>query len=205
MTSSSVKLQIILGSTRPNRYSEKLAVWLHDLARETGHDAELVDLRDYPLPFFNEVMSPAFYGDNYPSEAIETWSKKIAEADGYLVVSPEYNHGYSAILKNALDYGYKQWNRKAIGFAGYGGVGGARAIEQLRLVAIELQLAPVRDAVHVPLPVYMATMGEAVPVKPELFEPIKPFAEKLLSELAWWSAALKTARQADAAKLSAAA
>src|SRR6202011_271883 len=106
-----------------------------------------IDLRDHPLPFFNEPRSPAYGPVN--NEAARLWAGKLATLDGLIIVTPEYNHAPGALLKSALDYAYKEFNRKPIGFVGYGGVGAARAVEQLRLISIELQMAPVAHAVHV--------------------------------------------------------
>jgi NAD(P)H-dependent FMN reductase len=97
----------------------------------------------------------------------------VGEADGYVIVSPEYNHGYSAVLKNALDWVYTEWTKKPVGFVGYGSTGGARAIEQLRQVVVELDMVPLREAIHVPLEVYLAVMKETAPAAPELFKPLR--------------------------------
>ena len=140
-----MKIQVILGSTRQGRFGEKIASWVMEHAAE----AELLDLRDYPLPFFDESVSPSSIKEPYTNPAVAKWTKKISEGDAYLVITPEYNHGYPAVPKNALDYVYKEWNGKKIGFVGYGVVGAVRAIEQLRQDAIELRMIPLRDAVHI--------------------------------------------------------
>jgi len=140
-------------------------------------------------------------GHEYTNEVARKWTDKIAEADGYIIVTAEYNHGYPAVLKNALDYIFKEWNRKAVGFVGYGGAGGARAIEQLRQVAVELQMVPIRNAVHIPIEVYMAVMNEKVPVNPDLFKPLREGrldrVEAFLNDLLWTTQALKKARDED--------
>src|SRR5262245_48304853 len=101
---SPLKIHVIIGSTRPNRFSEKAAQWIYEIAQEREALAvELVDLRDYPLPFFDEPMSPMRLNGAYSNEVAHQWSQKVAEADGYIIVSPEYNHGYPAVLKNAFD------------------------------------------------------------------------------------------------------
>ena len=120
------------------------------------------------------------------------WQKKVGEFDGYIFVTAEYNHGIPAVLKNALDYAYPEWNKKAAAFVGYGAVGGARAIEQLRLVCIELQLAPTRTGVHIQGADFMAVFRQGKPIS-EL-EYLKPNADSMLDELAWWTGALKAAR-----------
>jgi NAD(P)H-dependent FMN reductase len=135
-------------------------------------------------------LPAALLASDSPQEAVARWAKKVAEANGYIIVSPEYNHGYSAVLKNAFDHTYAEWHRKPIGFVGYGGVGGARAIEQLRMVAIEFEMAPIRNAVHLPTEVYLGVNQG----KPEPFEPVKAQAERFLTQLLWWTNALKKAR-----------
>ncbi len=148
MSLQEARIGIIIGSTREGRFGEKPASWIHEIARQrTDLAFELIDLRNHPLPFFNEPMSPAWAP--VQNEAAQRWAAKLATLDGLIVVTPEYNHGPSAVLKNALDYAYKEFIHKPIGFVGYGGVGAARAVEQLRLVAVELQMAPVRNAVHI--------------------------------------------------------
>lgn len=195
-TASSIKIKVIVGSTRQNRFSEKPAYWIfEEVKKKGGVDVELLDLRDYPMPFYNEPTSPAMIKDgNYPNEIVKKWAEKIKEADAYIVVTPEYNHGYPAVLKNAMDHVYYEWNNKPVGFVSYGGVGGARSVEQLRLVAIELQMAPIRNAIHIPTPVYMSMMNEKAPVKPELFESLKNAKDNFLNQLLWWARALKAAR-----------
>lgn len=189
-----MKLQVIIGSLRPNRFADKPAQWIAQEARKReGVEVELVDLKDYPLPFFAEPVPPARMKGNYPNPEVARWSKKVAEADGYIMVTPEYNHGPSAVLKNALDHLYPEWQRKPVGFIGYGGVGGARAIEQLRLIAVELEMAPIRPAVHISTDVYSAVTSG----KPDAFDSMKARADGFLDQLLWWTRALKTAREQD--------
>jgi len=145
-----IKLGIILGSTRPGRNGEQVAKWVYDIAsRRSDADFELVDLLDYPLPHLDEPLPPSF--GNYQNEHTKQWASKIASFDGFVIVTPEYNHGTSGVLKNAIDYLYAEWNNKAVGFVSYGAVGGARAAEHLRLVAGELQMADVRQQVALSL------------------------------------------------------
>ena len=145
-----VRIGITLGSTRPNRNGEQVARWVYDVAsRRDDAEFELVDLRDYPLPHLDEPLPPAM--GQYQNEHTKQWAEKIASFDGFVIVTPEYNHSTSAVLKNALDYLYAEWNNKAVGFVSYGAVGGARAAEHLRLVAGELQMADVRQQVALSL------------------------------------------------------
>jgi NAD(P)H-dependent FMN reductase len=192
------KILVILGSTREGRYGDKPADWITgQLAADPRFDPELVDLRDWPLPMFDQPRSPTRVTDgNYGNELANRWGPKVASADGYVIIAAEYNHGYTAALKNALDWVYREWNRKPVTFVGYGNAGGARAIEQLRQVAIELEMAPIRRAVHLPLDVFRATMKLAGPVDPALFAPAEPAAKLMLDDLAWWTAALAKARAA---------
>jgi len=134
----------------------------------------------------------------YDDEGVQRWADRIADGDAFVIVSPEYNHGYPAVLKNAIDYIYPEWVNKPVGFVSYGNAGGARAAEQLRQVAIEMQMWPIRSAIHLPVAVYMAVMHESVPVSPELFKPLKEgrinYVERFFHELLWAPRALKHAR-----------
>jgi NAD(P)H-dependent FMN reductase len=153
-------------------------------------DVELLDLRDYPLPFFNESTSPAWAMPH--NEVAQRWAKWVAAMDGFIFVTAEYNHGIPAVLKNALDYAYKEFNRKPAAYVGYGGVGAARAIEQLRLVNVELQMAPTRSAVHIAGTDFMAMFlhGKSFAETPHL----EPAARAMLDDFIWWVRALKRAR-----------
>lgn len=144
-----MKIQIILGSTRNHRVGEKVANWVYSQVKDIPDaEVELVDLENFPLPFYDEPIIPKLIKGNYSNEIAKKWATKVAEADGYIVVTPEYNHGYPAVLKNAFDYVYDEWNNKPIGFVSYGGIsGGLRAVEQLRQVVVELQMVPIRESV----------------------------------------------------------
>jgi NAD(P)H-dependent FMN reductase len=194
-----LKIKVIIGSTRQNRFSEKPAHWIYEEAKKKdGVKIELLDLRDYPMPFFNEPVSPAMSGGKYSNEIVNRWSEKIMDSDAFIIVTPEYNHGYPAVLKNALDSIFPEWNRKAVGFVSYGNAGGARSVEQLRQVVIELQMVPIRSAIHIPVDVYMAVMNEKVPVDPDLFKPLRDRLDRVevfLNELISMAKALKVARE----------
>ncbi|MGO4301279.1 NADPH-dependent FMN reductase [Leifsonia sp. RAF41] len=143
-------IAIIIGSTRPGRKGEEIARWVQQAASERpGVSYDLVDLVDFPLPHLDEVIPPAM--GQYANEHTRNWAAKIAQYDGYIFVTPEYNHSTSGVLKNALDYIYAEWNNKAAGFVSYGSVGGTRAVEHLRLIAAELQMATVRSQVALSL------------------------------------------------------
>jgi len=187
---STLAIKVIVGSTRPNRFSEKPAEWIFNLAKQRSDlNVELLDLRDYPLPFFEEAMPPGMAKDAYTNPVVVKWRDKIRESDGFIICTPEYNHGYPAVLKNALDYTYFAWSRKAVSFVSWGGVGGARGVEQLRAVAVELDMAPTRFAVHIPNPWFMKSVSEIDT------EANQQSAKALLDNLTWWAAALKAARK----------
>jgi NAD(P)H-dependent FMN reductase len=142
-----IKIGIILGSTRPNRSGEQVATWVHDLAsRRSDAEFELLDLRDYPLPYLDETLPPSM--GQYQNEHTKQWAATIASFDGFIMVTPEYNHSTSAALKNALDYLYAEWNNKAAGFVSYGLAGGARAAEHL----LQARRLPRRHAGHADRP-----------------------------------------------------
>jgi NAD(P)H-dependent FMN reductase len=191
-----LNIKVILGSTRPNRFGDKPAQWiLEEVKKLEGVSAELLDLRDYPMPFFNEPKSASESKEQFSDEVAVRWAKKIGEADAYIILTPEYNHGYSAVLKNALDYAYASWNKKPVGFVAWGGVGGARAVEQLREVVVELQMASVRSAVHITSSWLL--VDENGNLKPGALDPFKKSAEAMLGQLLWWGKALKTAREQE--------
>jgi NAD(P)H-dependent FMN reductase len=140
------RIGVILGSTRPGRRGEPVARWVMDEARlRTDAEFELVDLADYPLPHLDEPLPPSM--GQYQNEHTRQWAATIGRFDGYIFVTPEYNHGTSGVLKNAIDFLYGEWNNKAMGVVSYGAAGGVRAAEHLRLVAGELQMADVRTNV----------------------------------------------------------
>ena len=186
-------ISVIIGSTRQGRFSEKPAKWIHQHLERRGIQARLHDLRDFPLPFFDEPVPPAMPGRApYANDVVQQWTAEISKSDGFVVVTPEYNYGPSAVLKNALDWVYPEWNRKAIAFVSYGGAGGARSVQQLRETAIELQLAPIRSSVHIPAATLWAHFqgGDVDAGLAELEAP----ANAMIDDLLWWTSALKAAR-----------
>ena len=183
-----IKVAIILGSTRPGRNGEQVAKWVHDLARKrTDASFELVDLKDHPLPLLDEPIPPS--AGHYSQPHTKAWAEKIAGFDAFVFVAPEYNHGVSGALKNAIDFVYAEWNNKAAGFVSYGSAGGARAVEQLRLILAELQVATVRAQVMFSLSTEFENM--------QTFKP-GPGKEAqlttMLNQLVAWGTALKTLR-----------
>jgi len=185
------RIGIVIGTTRQGRFGDKPATWIAGhLARYQDLAGEIIDLRDHDLPFFDEAMSPIYAMPNCPGAS--SWSQRIAAMDGFIFVTAEYNHGISGVLKNALDHAYREFNRKPAAFIGYGGVGAARAVEQLRLIAVELQMAPLRHAVHITLEPYLAVVSGRNAI--DDFDFLNAGAAALLDELVWWTEALAVAR-----------
>jgi len=187
-----LKIGIIISTTRAARFGDRPAKWIKDMAsRRENLEVEILDLRDYPMPFFDEVASNA----SVPSqnEVAQRWQKKVAEFDGYIFVTAEYNRGVPAVLKNALDYAYPEWNKKPAAFIGYGSVGAARAIEQLRLVAVELQMAPTRTGVHIQGADFLAAWKGGKEIAKLTY--LQQNANDMLDQLVWWASALSAARE----------
>jgi NAD(P)H-dependent FMN reductase len=189
---STLKIKIIVGSTRANRFSEKPSRWIFEEAKKRPDlDVELLDLRDFPLPHFDQGIPPGMQGPKgYPDPMITKWREKVIEGDGFIICTPEYNHGYPGVLKDALDHVYYDWSRKPVAFVSWGGTGGTRCVEQLRMVTIELDMAPTRFAVHIPNPWFIKEASELQT------EANQQSAKALLDHLTWWTRALKSARQA---------
>ncbi|OGI16124.1 MAG: hypothetical protein A2878_03140 [Candidatus Moranbacteria bacterium RIFCSPHIGHO2_01_FULL_54_31] len=185
-----LKVKIILGSTRAGRQGDKPAQFVHTLAKERADwEVELLDLKEWDMPLAMSAKPPK--SGEYDDEMTKKWAAVIGEADAYIIVTPEYNHGYPAVLKNALDRIYNEWLNKPVAFVGYGAMlGGGRAVEQLRQVAIELQMAPIREAVFVPL-VWQAFDESGKPAN----EQLTAGAQVMFAQLTWWGEALKAARE----------
>ena len=183
-----IRIGIIIGSTRPGRNGEAVANWVFEIAKKSGNaEYELVDIADFNLPVYDEPIPPSM-GD-YSKPHTKAWSAKIASFDGFVFVTPEYNRATSGALKNAIDFLYKEWNNKAAGFVGYGSFLGSRAVENLRLIMGELQIADVR-----------AQVGLSLFTDFENFSVFKPGAHHeqsvntMLDQVVAWSGALKTLR-----------
>jgi NAD(P)H-dependent FMN reductase len=157
---------------------------------------ETLDLREWAIPFYEEPSTPSVTGGAYTNPAAERWRHKIGEFDGFIATAAEYNHGPTAVLKNAFDSAHNEWAEKPISYVGYGGVGGARAVEQLRMVAIELQMTPIKQAVHIGLEPFVGVLmqGKSLDDYPFLTQA----RTAMLDRLVWWANALKTARTARA-------
>ena len=195
---SKPKIAVVIGSVRPTRFGDKPAKWIADHAKARGDvDVEIVDLADYTLPLFDAPASDAWMPT--PNDVAAKWQAKLDQFDGYIFVVAEYNHSITGALKNALDWAYKPFNRKAAAFVGYGSVGGARAVEHLRGILAELQAAQVRTAIHIGgsdfIPIMMGQKS---------WDDVKgsfdAFVPGFLDDLAWWTKATKAARQQDQAQ-----
>jgi NAD(P)H-dependent FMN reductase len=194
---STPHILIIVASTRTQRFADHPLAWLRDrLAAEPDLTFEVLDLREHPLPFYDRPVSPAMARREYSSPEERTVGEILERADGFLVITNEYNHGYSAALKNVLDHYFAEFNHKPMSFVGYGNVGGSRAIEQLRLVAAELDMASVRPTVHLFGPQMMEIRNDPAAAA-EVFAALDPRLDLLIADLRWWSSALKTARDAE--------
>lgn len=164
-------------------------------AQRTDAAYEVLDLRDYPLPFFEEFASNAYAPTQ--NEVGVRWQQKLAGFDGYIFITAEYNHGPTGVLKNALDYAYPEWNRKPAAFVGYGSVGAARAIEQLRMIAVELQMAPIRTGVHIQGADFFGAWQQGAALEDMVH--LQPGVTSMLDELTWWTTALKGTRDVASA------
>lgn len=183
-----LKIGIILGSTRPGRIGEAVAHWVYETARKRNDaEYELIDVKDFNLPLLDEEIPPS--QDKYSHSHTKTWAAKIDSFDAFVFVSAEYNHGIPGALKNAIDFIYKEWNNKAAGFVSYGSMGGSRAVEQLRLVMAELQIADVRAQVALSLFTDFENFS--------IFKPSDHHETSLntmLDQVLAWAGALKTLR-----------
>lgn len=196
--SSPLRIGIVVGTTRQNRFADKPAEWLLNIARKRDDSLaafELIDLRDYPMPFFDEPVSPLVAPSK--NEIVQRWASTVRSLDGFVFITAEYNHGVPAVLKNAIDHVYPEFVRKPAAFVAYGNAGGARAVEQLRAVLAELQVAPVRSAVHIGYAEFigMLMQGRTFNDYPYL----EQSAGAMLDDLLWWARTLRSGRELNAA------
>ncbi len=187
-----LRIAIIIGSTRPGRKGETVAKWVYEIAQKRADaEFELVDIKDFKLPLLDEPVPPIM--GQYSQQHTKVWSAKISSFDAYVFVTPEYNHATSAALKNAIDFLYHEWVNKAAGFVGYGGAAGVRAVENLRLIMGEMQVATVR-----------AQVGLSLFSDFENFSVFKPAPQQeqsvnaVLDQVIAWGGALKTLREKQA-------
>lgn len=186
------KIGIIISSTRASRIGQSAAEYVHSVAQKrTDLSFEIIDLRDYPMPFFDEIASNAYVPST--NEVAQTWQKKIGSLDGFIFITAEYNNSITAALKNALDYAYPEWNRKAAAYFSYGSAGGARAVQHLRDICVELQMAPIRQSVLIMGNDFYPIMNGQKQIQdlPNLESQVM----SMLDQLSWWTTALKNARE----------
>ncbi|MCU1476064.1 MAG: NAD(P)H-dependent oxidoreductase [Subtercola sp.] len=186
------RIALIVASTRTTRFADNPLAWI--LPKLTGFEVDVVDLRDLNLPYYDLPTPPAWSHRQYSSEAERMLGERLDAADGFIVITNEFNHGYSAALKNVLDHYFIEFSHKPIAFVGYGNVGGSRAIEQLRQVAIELDMVPVKVSVNIMGPQFFA-IREGVPVD-EAFAPLEDALKRMLEGFTWWADATSAARLA---------
>lgn len=183
-----LKIAVMIGSTRPQRVGESVARWVYEIAQKRSDAVfELVDIKDFSLPLLDEPV-PASRGQ-YSQPHTRAWAAKIESFDGFVFVTPEYNHGISGALKNALDFVYREWNNKSAGLVSYGSAGGARAAEQLRLILSELQIAHVRNQVMFSL---FTDFEDFKVFTPHLRH--EKSVQAMLDQVLAWAEALKTLR-----------
>lgn len=191
------KIGIILSSTRETRFADRPAKWVQDIATARGDaDYEIVDLRDYPLPFFDAVGSPRFVP--LTDEAQLRFARKIGEFDGYIFVTAEYNHTIPGVLSNALTYIYSETERKPAAFVGYGAVGGSRAVEHLRMLVVELSMVPTRSAVHINMEPLLGMLRGGKDFAD--YDYLAPTVTAMLDELSWYVRTLKAGRELELAQ-----
>jgi len=187
-----LKIAIIIGSTRPGRVGESVARWVYGLTQHRSDaEFELVDIAAFNLPLLDEPVPPSM--GKYSKEHTKTWAAKMASFDGYVFVTPEYNHSTSAALKNAIDFLFAEWNNKVAGFVGYGSAGGVRAVEHLRLIMAEVQIATVRNQVMLSLHDDFENYS--------VFKPRKHHentVSQLMDQVIAWGGALKILREKGA-------
>src|SRR5688500_9983118 len=182
------KILIILGSPRPTRQGVKEAKWAKEVtSKRTSLEFEFVDLTDLNLPMLNEPES-AISG-HYINDTTKAWSAKVAAADGFIIITPEYNHSFPGVLKNALDHLYHEWNRKPVAFVGYGGHLGVRSVDQLRLVACGMEMATVYSQVEIDIFAQVDENGNFTATPKNDAQ-----AKRMLDELKWWAQTLSAGR-----------
>lgn len=188
-----LKILVVLGSIREGRVGDKVGSWVMEEAskREPQFDYELLDLKDYPMKLYQEAKHPAMLNGQSSDGNANKWIQKVKEADGFIFVTPEYNHLPSGALKNAIDYPYNEWHKKPIAYVSYGGAsGGSRAVEVLRLAAIEQHMVPIRESVVIQ---FVSKNLENEKLIPDGY--MSNALTATLSQLEWWTKTLKDARE----------
>lgn len=191
-----LKIKIIMGSVRERRFNEHATKWIADIAKKRSTlDVEVIDLKDWQFPFYEDATSSSQYKDgNYPTEIRKKFAAKIGEADGIVFVTPEYNNTTSGVLKNAVDQIFAEWNYKPGGTVSYGSTGGARATTTLRQMMPEMHMVAVRTGVYIQAPWML--VDEKNQLKAGVLDSYEGSANMMLDQLEWWGRALKDARVA---------
>ena len=191
-------IALIVGSTRPNRFADRPRDWIVGGAKaRSDFKVDVLDLRDFKLPFFEEPVPPVFAKGVFASPVAKAWGARLAAADGFIVLTPEYHHSIPAELKNAFESAYNEWINKPVAFVGHGGVGAARAVEHARAIAIELQMAPIQKAVHIGLEPFLGVLRDGKTLAS--YEYLNQSRAAMFDQLVWWAKALKAARAATPA------
>lgn len=186
-----LRIALIVGSTRADRFADLPVQWIADgIAARDDVTLDVLDLRDYRLPFLGEAEA----GDARAHSAITAWQRDVGRADAFIITAAEYNHAPTGVLKNALDHANSEWHRKPVAFIGYGGLGGARAVEHLRHIAIELQMAPIKTAIHIAADVFTEVRERRARL--DAFPHLERGRAVMLDQLVWWGRALQAARAA---------
>ena len=194
MSTDRLRIALIVASTRTTRFADPVAAWVRESLEARGNlDLDLIDVRDVALPYYDLPTPPALAHRQYTNDAERTLGEHLDAAHGYVIVTNEFNHGYSAALKNVLDHYFAEFEHKPVAFVGYGNVGGSRAIEQLRQVVVELNMVSVRESVHILGPQFPAIRngGNAAT---EVLTTLEPRLTAMTDHLLWWTRALSAAR-----------
>lgn len=192
---SKPRIAVIIGSTRKTRFADKPTAWFMEKVKNHPElDFEVVDLRDFDLPLFDEAASNLWMPSSDPRAV--AWQEKIGSYDGYVFVVAEYNHSITGALKNAMDQAFVEWNRKPMTALAYGSMGGTRALEHLRAIAVEVEMVPLRAAIHIGGADFFKVWngGENAPIS-EIEGNLENALQSTLSELSWWARTLKPARE----------
>ena len=193
-----LKTGLIVGSTRQGRFADVVVKWvLEGVAKRDDLELTVLDLREFPLPFFNEPIPPSANEGVFTDPAAAAWAKRIGALHAFIAIAPEYNHGPTAVLKNAFDSALREWHRKPIAFVSYGGVGGARAIEQLRGVAVELQMAPIKHEVNVGMEPFLGILRQGRSLNDYGY--LAQTRDVMLDHLVWWGEVLHAGRSRNVA------
>lgn len=190
-----LQIALIIGSTRPNRFADKPAQWVAEGAKDrSDFELTVLDIKDFDLPLLQEPVPPAYTGGVFANPAAEAWRKRLGDFDGFIATAAEYNSGPTAAMKNALDSALNEWNRKPIAFVGYGGLGGGRAIEILKAIAISLSMAPLKAGVNIAMEPFVGVSQHGKNLND--YDYLAASRTQMFDELVWWADTLKKGREA---------